>query len=171
MEIRFHGRGGQKLAAWAEALALAALKEGKFSQTYLSFGLDRPGAPTTAITRISNTFVRERAGNASSPDISVVLDPTVVGLVDVTSGLKPGGLVILPADTPLALPDDGRWRIETVNIAGLSGEEVQAALLGAADRWSGSIGLAALRAAVEEVHLNAPDAALARGYSPQDHQA
>lgn len=164
VEIRLHSRGGQRLAAWAEALALAALKDGLFSQTYLSFGLDRPGAPITAIARISASFIRERATNASTPDISVVLDPPVIKLVDVTSGLKPGGLIVLPADASSHLPADSKWRVVTVDTAGLSIDETRAALLGAAACLSGRITLAALQAAASELRLNAPDSALVRGY-------
>lgn len=167
VEIRLHGRGGQRLAAWAEALALAALKDGKFSQTYLSFGLDRPGAPITAIARIGDSFIRERATNATTPNISVVLDPTVVRLVDVTSGLKPGCWIVLPADAASYLLADSKWQVVTVDTAGLSVNEARAALLGAAARLSGRITLTALQVAARELGLNAPDSALAKGYNSQ----
>ena len=152
IEIRFHGRGGQKLAAWAEALALAALKDGKYSQTYLSFGLDRPGAPNTAITRVADAFIRERAGNGSAPDVVVVLDPTVIGLVDVTAGLKAGGTVIAPTDAALAAPADGRWQLQFVEVGCLPVNAARAALMAAVSNLSG-VGQTSLQAALQELKL------------------
>jgi pyruvate ferredoxin oxidoreductase gamma subunit/2-oxoisovalerate ferredoxin oxidoreductase gamma subunit len=153
IEIRFHGRGGQKLGTWAEALALAALKEGKYSQTYLSFGLDRVGMPNTAITRIDDTFVRQRAGNGSAPDIVVVFDPTVVALVDVTAGLKAGGTVIVPAGTSLTAPKDGMWQLRTLDTHGLPVNEARAALLAAVCSLSQGISPDSLQSAMEELKL------------------
>lgn len=152
IEIRFHGRGGQKLAARASALALAALKDGKYSQTYLSFGLDRPGAPNTAITRVADAFIRERAGNGSAPDVVVVLDATVIGLVDVSAGLKAGGTVIAPTDAALAAPTGDQWRVQTVETAGMTVAQGRVALLQAVAQVTGS-SASSLQAALKELKL------------------
>ncbi len=44
IEIRFHGRGGQGAVTAAEILAKAAFEDGKFSQAFPFFGVERRGA-------------------------------------------------------------------------------------------------------------------------------
>ena len=79
--------------ASAEMLALAAIEEGKAAQAFPSFGPERRGAPVMAFTRVSDDFIYLRTG-ITEPDIVVVLDPTVMGAVDVTAGLKEDGIVV-----------------------------------------------------------------------------
>lgn len=93
IEIRFHGRGGQGAVTSAELLALSAIEEGKFAQAFPSFGPERRGAPVLAFCRISEEPIRIRA-NIYEPDIVVVLDESLLSIVDVTAGLKPNGLVV-----------------------------------------------------------------------------
>lgn len=92
-EVRWHGRGGQGAVASAEMLALAAIEEGKAAQAFPSFGPERRGAPVMAFTRVADDFIWLRTG-ITEPDVVVVLDPTVMGAVDVTSGLKEDGIII-----------------------------------------------------------------------------
>lgn len=94
IEIRMHGRGGQGAVTSTELLALAAINEGKYAQAFPSFGPERRGAPVIAFTRISNKPIRTRE-MVYTPDIVVVLDPTILKIVDVTAGLKKNGIVIL----------------------------------------------------------------------------
>ena len=92
-EIRFHGRGGQGAVTSAELLALAAIGEGKYAQAFPSFGPERRGAPVVAFCRISGEKIRIRA-NIYEPDIVVVLDASLLTVVNVAAGLKPTGVVI-----------------------------------------------------------------------------
>jgi pyruvate ferredoxin oxidoreductase gamma subunit len=95
VEIRWHGRGGQGAVTTAELLAQAAISEGKYAQAFPSFGPERRGAPVQAFNRIdSREPVRIRA-DITQPDCVVVLDPGLLGKVNVTSGLKEGGWVIV----------------------------------------------------------------------------
>ncbi len=95
IEIRWHGRGGQGAVTTAELLAQAAISEGKYAQAFPSFGPERRGAPVQAFNRIdSREPVRIRA-DINQPDVVVVLDPSLLGKVNVTSGLKQGGWVIV----------------------------------------------------------------------------
>ena len=100
IEIRFHGRGGQGSVTSAELLALAAIGEGKYAQAFPSFGPERRGAPVVAFCRISDQPIRIRA-NIYEPDIVVVLDPTLLKIVNVAAGLKPSGIVVTTSkDSP-----------------------------------------------------------------------
>jgi len=93
-EIRFHGRGGQGAVTSAELVALAAIEDGKFAQSMPSFGPERRGAPVQAYLRVSEDEIRVRA-EVKYPDIVVVLDDGLIDILDVTSGLKDGGLVVV----------------------------------------------------------------------------
>ncbi|MDD4873733.1 MAG: 2-oxoacid:acceptor oxidoreductase family protein [Dehalococcoidales bacterium] len=93
--IRIHGRGGQGAVTLAEIVAQAAISEGKYAQAFPSFGPERRGAPVQAYIRIDDDKpIRIRAG-VVFPDIVVVLDPGLLNIVDVTSGLKENGILVL----------------------------------------------------------------------------
>src|SRR4030067_726540 len=93
IEIRFHGRGGQGAVTSAEILALAAIGEGKYAQAFPSFGPERRGAPVVAFCRIDDQPIRIRA-NIYEPDLVVVLDASLLKIVNVASGLKPNGILM-----------------------------------------------------------------------------
>ena len=99
IEMRFHGRGGQGAVASAEMLAVSAIQEGKYAQAFPSFGPERRGAPVVAYCRVDDKpiLVREPV---THPDVVVVLDPTVLRVANVASGLKPGGKIVVNTCTP-----------------------------------------------------------------------
>ena len=89
IEIRWHGRGGQGAKTASLLLADAAFNTGKFIQGFPEYGPERMGAPITAYNRISNSPITIHS-NIYEPDYVVVLDA-----VDVTSGLKESGAIII----------------------------------------------------------------------------
>lgn len=96
-EIRWHGRGGQGAVTASEILAEAALEEGKYFQAFPDYGPERMGAPIRAYTRIGTSQIRQHC-QITKPDAVVVLDPTLIGIVDLTEGLKENGIIL--ANTP-----------------------------------------------------------------------
>jgi len=94
IEIRFHGRGGQGAVKASDILAMAAFEEGKQVQAFPFFGVERRGAPVTAFTRISEEEIRIHC-YIYEPDILVVLDPSLIGAVPISKGLKPNGKIII----------------------------------------------------------------------------
>ena len=99
--IRWHGRGGQGAVTSAELIAQAAISEGKYAQAFPSFGPERRGAPVMAFDRINNKEpIRVRA-EVTEPDVVVVLDPGLLHIVNVTSGLKEKGMLIINTRRPL----------------------------------------------------------------------
>lgn len=94
IEIRFHGRGGQGAVKASDILAMAAFREGKEVQAFPFFGVERRGAPVTAFTRISDNEIRIHC-YIYEPDVLVVLEPTLIGAVPLTDGLKPNGKIII----------------------------------------------------------------------------
>jgi pyruvate ferredoxin oxidoreductase gamma subunit len=101
IEIRWHGRGGQGAVTSAELLAQAAISEDKYAQAFPSFGPERRGAPVQAFNRIDIEPVRVRA-DVTTPNFVVVLDPSLLGIVNVTAGLKPDGTIIINSKKTIA---------------------------------------------------------------------
>ncbi len=93
-EIRWHARGGQGAKTAATLVAAVALEEGKYSQGFPDYGPEREGAPVRGYTRISDEPIWVHSA-IYTPDIVVVLDPTLLDSVDVTEGLKDGGIVLV----------------------------------------------------------------------------
>jgi pyruvate ferredoxin oxidoreductase gamma subunit len=94
VEVRWHGRGGQGVVTASELLAGAALAEGKYLQAFPEFGPERMGAPIRAFTRISDEPI-EIHSHVYTPDVVVVLDPTLLNNPMITEGLSDEGKLIV----------------------------------------------------------------------------
>lgn len=94
VEIRWHGRGGQGAKTASLLLADAAFNTGKYIQGFPEYGPERMGAPITAYNRISDDKMTLYS-NIYEPDYVVVVDDTLLSCVDVTSGLKNTGAIII----------------------------------------------------------------------------
>jgi len=94
IEIRFHGRGGQGAVVASRILATSIFLDGKYSQSFPAFGVERRGAPVTAFLRVDDKPIRIRT-EIYEPDHLVVLDPLLVEQVPLANGLKKDGIVII----------------------------------------------------------------------------
>ncbi len=94
IDIRFHGRGGQGVVTASRLTGEAAILEKKYTHAFPSFGPERSGAPIAAFTRISEKPIVVKT-QVYEPNIVVIIDPTLLGNVDVFQGLKPKGHVII----------------------------------------------------------------------------
>jgi pyruvate ferredoxin oxidoreductase gamma subunit len=97
-EIRWHARAGQGAKTAAQVLALALMRSGKSVQAFPEYGPERRGAPLRAFTRTSDHPIR-RHDSVVNPDLVVVLEPSLMREADVTDGLRPGGLILVNAET------------------------------------------------------------------------
>lgn len=93
-EIRIHSRGGQGGVTAARLLALAAIHDGKYATAAPFYGAERRGAPIVSFVRIDDKPIRIYS-QIKKPDMVIVLDATVMEIVDVLQGLKPGGRVLV----------------------------------------------------------------------------
>jgi pyruvate ferredoxin oxidoreductase gamma subunit len=93
-QVRIHGRGGQGVVTAAEMLSIAAFEEGRHAQAFPSFGSERTGAPVVAFCRIADKEIRLREP-IMEPDALIIQDPTLLHQVDVFSGLKHDGYVLI----------------------------------------------------------------------------
>jgi pyruvate ferredoxin oxidoreductase gamma subunit len=93
-EIRWHARAGQGAKTASQLYANAELAAGRSVQAFPEYGPERRGAPLRAYTRVDDRPIR-RHDSVTAPDVVVVLEPSLLGEVDVTEGLAPGGLVLV----------------------------------------------------------------------------
>lgn len=116
IEIRFHGRGGQGAVTAAEILAKAAFEEGKYSQAFPSFGVERRGAPVMAFTRISDEPIHIRY-QVYNPDYVLVLDDGLLNVVNVYSGLKENSEIIINTENKVEAENHPVHDIDATGIA------------------------------------------------------
>jgi pyruvate ferredoxin oxidoreductase gamma subunit len=100
LEVRIHGRGGQGAVTAAEMLSVAAFREDRHSQAFPSFGSERTGAPVVSFCRIDERPIRSREP-ISEPDAVIIQDPTLLHQVDVFSGLRPDGYILINSSSNL----------------------------------------------------------------------
>jgi len=93
-EIIFYGIGGMGVVTAAEVLTEALAHEGKYAQAIPFFGMERRGAPVKSFARISDAVIPVRS-EVYEPDYVVVIEPSLLKLMDVTKGLKTGGYIIV----------------------------------------------------------------------------
>lgn len=98
-EIRWHARAGQGAVTAAKVVAETALSADQYMQAMPEYGPERMGAPIKAFTRISSEPI-EIHNNIEFPDIVVVLDESLLDVVDVTEGMKPNATVIINTCSP-----------------------------------------------------------------------
>jgi len=152
MEIRLHGRGGQGAVTAAELLAVSAAEGGKMTQAFPFFGVERTGAPVQAFCRIDDKPVRVHQ-NVYEPDVVIVLDASLLPVVDVCSGLKKGGTVIVNTKKKkeeLGLKAEKVFTVDATNIAlrNLGRPIVNTAMLGAFAKVTGLVPMDALKRAI-----------------------
>lgn len=113
-EIRWHARGGQGAVTASKLLAEMALTRNMYFQAFPEYGPERMGAPIQCFNRLSARPISIYT-SVSDPNVVVVVDPTLIGVVDVTEGLTPDGVVLV--NTP-ATPQ------EVASQLGLSSDRV-----------------------------------------------
>lgn len=100
-EIRWHARAGQGAVTAAKLVAETALEEDRYMQAMPEYGPERMGAPIKAFTRISDEPI-EIHNNITTPNVVVVLDESLLDIVDVTEGIADDGVVIVNTCSPAA---------------------------------------------------------------------
>jgi|Deesub1362A_J573_1020465.scaffolds.fasta_scaffold19641_2 pyruvate ferredoxin oxidoreductase gamma subunit len=102
-EVRFHGRGGQGSVTAAELLAMAAFKDGKYSQAFPIFGVERRGAPVQAFCRMDDKPIKLRS-QVYNPDMVVIQDASLLSNSNILNGIKQNGSIIInTSKTPYEL--------------------------------------------------------------------
>ena len=154
IEIRFHGRGGQGAVTAAEILAKAAFEDGKFSQAFPFFGVERRGAPVMAFTRIDDKPIQIRY-QVQNPDYVVVLDDGLLDVVDVFSGIKDTSKVIINTNKKDKLDKNKDKEVYDIDATGIALENlgvpiVNTIMLGSFAKKSGEVSLDSIIKVIKE---------------------
>ena len=161
VEIRIHGRGGQGVVTASDLDAMAAFHEGHHAQAFPSFGSERTGAPVVSNCRVEDREIRSREP-VLQPDIIIVQDPTLLTVMDVFSGLKPGGYALINSSKTLeeleledVLKKTDADHLVTVPASELAREHLgrplpNAALLGAMSALTGLVDIASVEGAIKQ---------------------
>lgn len=170
-EIRWHARAGQGAKTAAQALAVAALAEGKSAQAFPEYGPERRGAPLRAFTRFADQPIRRHDG-ITDPDVVVVLEPSLVHEVAVGEGLKDGGIILINGEeTPVELNGLNVRTVPATRLAADGGSSfVNLVMLGAVAAELGEPSLAlvqeaAVKALGGKLGADAVSAAVAGGHA------
>lgn len=141
----------------AELLAHAAINQGWYAQASPSFGPERRGAPVSAFNRLDKEPIGVRS-EVYEPDVVIVIDPSLLKIVNVLEGLKDGGSVII--NTRKSLNDirgelGVSYRLAVIDARKIARETlgvpiVNTTMLGAAIRVIGLVDLDHVLEAVRE---------------------
>jgi 2-oxoacid:acceptor oxidoreductase gamma subunit (pyruvate/2-ketoisovalerate family) len=150
IQIRWHGRGGQGAITAAKVVAEAMFKSGYGGVVMApTFGTERRGAPVSTSLKISREKIYDLSP-IQNPDIVVVLDHLILGEVDVTVGLKPGGLLVINSPRPAEEHRLDDFRVAVANVtrlgieAGLRKGIVNSGIIGALGKACGLVDLEVL---------------------------
>jgi pyruvate ferredoxin oxidoreductase gamma subunit len=115
-ELRIHSRGGEGGVTAARLLAIAAIHDGKYASACPFYGAERRGAPVVSFVRIDDRPIRVYS-QIRRPDLVVVLDASLLGVVDVLSGLKIGGTILINSAHRHEYPGFITYNIDLTGIA------------------------------------------------------
>jgi 2-oxoacid:acceptor oxidoreductase gamma subunit (pyruvate/2-ketoisovalerate family) len=121
-EIRIHGRGGQGAVLAARMLASAFVVEGKYVASFPMYGFERRGAPVVAFTRVDDKPIREKT-QIYNPDCLIVIDPGLLTLPTLFTGLKPESAFIL--NSPKKLTEKPNENLKIGGVVDATGIAVQ----------------------------------------------
>lgn len=131
VEIRWHARGGQGAVTAAKLLAEMALQQDLYFQAFPEYGPERMGAPIQCFNRLSTDPINTYC-SVDNPHVVVVVDPSLLGVVDFTAGLATDGSILVnTGESPeqlrqrLGLEDR---KVYTVNASGISLETMGRAM-------------------------------------------
>lgn len=159
IEIRWHARAGQGAVTAAKLVADTALMRGAYIQAMPEYGPERTGAPLKAYTRLCDEPI-EVHNTIAKPGIVVVLDETLLRLVDVTEGMLDDGVVILNTEMTasqarkiLGVPDS--VRVAVVDATGIALQTIgrnipNTPIVGALAKVTGVVPVDAVKDRLEE---------------------
>jgi pyruvate ferredoxin oxidoreductase gamma subunit len=126
-----------------------------YAQAFPSFGPERRGAPVLGFTRVDSKPITDHS-QVYTCDYVVVLDETLMETVDVTKGLKDGGVLLINTKLgPDRFPFKRTFRVLTVDASTIAMEEMgttiaNTAMLGAFAAVNDLIGIDSILKAVDK---------------------
>jgi len=139
----------------AKMLASALAAEGNHVASFPMYGFERRGMPVIAFTRFDDHIIREKT-QIYTPDCLMVIDPTLLGLPTLFTGLKPDGTLILNSAHKLETrPSDNLKRLGIINATQVAlceiGRDIpNTCLIGALAKTTGWVKLESVITALSE---------------------
>lgn len=158
-EIRWHARAGQGAVTAAKLVAETALAADQYMQAMPEYGPERMGAPIKAFTRISSEPI-DIHNNIENPDVVIVLDDSLLDVVDVAEGIADNGTIIINTCTPadavkrsLGLADG--VKVACVDASGIAMDTIKrdipnTPMVGALSKVTGVIDLDSIKGLLEK---------------------
>jgi pyruvate ferredoxin oxidoreductase gamma subunit len=115
-EIRLHSRGGQGGVTAAKLIAYAAFLDGKHATATPLYGAERRGAPVVSFIRIDDKPIRVYS-QIRHPDLVIVLDESIMQLVNVLNGIKPDGTVLINSQAGTEVEGHPTYPVDLTGIA------------------------------------------------------
>jgi len=150
-QIIFLGRGGQGAVTSSQVLAIAAFKDGKHSQAFPNFGVERTGAPVRSYCRIDSKPINLRE-QVYEADYALVLDATLLaGLSEKVNGI----IMVNSNKSPAELNIDTKAKVKCVDVTAIALKTigkpfVNVASLGAFAAATGEVSIDSLVEAIKE---------------------
>ena len=138
----------------ANLLSFIMFGTDKATQAFPTFGPERQGAPMMAFTRVDSQKIGDRS-IIQSPNLVIVLDPSLLPRVEYTGELAKGGVVIVNYNGSASdLKINPKYKVYAVDASGISNELFKrnfpnSPLVGAAARILG-VDLATIESRVNE---------------------
>jgi len=154
-QIRIHGRGGQGVVTAAELIAIAAFYDGKTSQAFPNFGVERSGAPIQSFARIDNKPIKTRE-QIYKPSILIIQDSTLLENKDILAGSDSNTIIIInsPIDNKIKLKTKSKKiyfsPATEIALQTFGKNIVNTVILGALAKHSEIISLESLKKAIRE---------------------
>ena len=156
IQIRWHGRGGQGAITAAKIVASVAFETGYQGVAMIpTFGTERRGAPVFTSLKLDKNEIYDLSP-IETPDMVVILDERLIEEANVTSGLKPGGMIVINTHKPADSFSLGEATVAVANIselaeqAGLPRGIVNSGIIGAFAKATGLVPIEPLLAAIEK---------------------
>ena len=150
-QIILLGRGGQGAVTSSQVLAIAAFKDGKHSQAFPNFGVERTGAPVRSYCRIDDKEINLRE-QVYEADYALVFDASLLpGLSEKVNGT----IIVNSNKSPAELKIGTKAMVKCIDVTSIAlkviGKPfVNIASLGAFAAVTGEVSIDALVEAIKE---------------------
>lgn len=149
-QIRMHGRAGfHDLAMAGFILGQAALKEQKYVQIRPPWTPSRRGQPQVCFVRLDEKPIRD-CSQTYDIDIVLVPDSSLVSLVDVLSGVRQGGRVIVNSASSRRIEDPRMIYLDISALCGTEQIDPIVMLLGCTVKFTKVVSFNSLKTAILE---------------------
>ena len=155
LEIRIEGRGGQGAQLAGQIMATAFFREGKYIQSFASYGGARRGTPVSSFLRVDRLPITLHC-DIERPDAILCFDSSLLNETLLKGADTKTKIMVNSSRPPDAFSHLGDYRIITVNAVNIArahnmGRIVNSALMGAFAALLETPGIETLLTVIQEM--------------------